>query len=629
MSSARLAITARKRAPASRLTLPALAFAVGASFAPQAYAQNLVVNPGFEIYNPNASPNEFVGWTDPRNAYESANPHTGNNAAGTGIVGSTAPLYQDIALVAGQYQLSFFAYVGGSAASAGRILQVSLGGQQLLNQVNPTTGINAYQFYTFNYTQAAAGLARLEFDIQNNPDETYVDDVSLTLLAALANNLGLNSNLVGLAQTQNQRAVATGLTNAFNNANLGTVTAPNGNAGAIVTALNNTNPAAIPGVLDSLSGEGIAATQNLAHREAGMFTSAIFDQTTFYGAGGGNQIVLTAPTPGSSSGEGFVALAPQDTLKAAAAGKPIRELADLPSARPAFVEAVPVAPTRTWRAWGTGFGANEDIHSNAAIGYAAQMDQIYGGAVGVDYQLAPGTLLGLAAGGSDGEFNVPNRATSGSTTGGHVAGYSLVSFGPAYGAFSASGSFFQNRTTRNVGGFGGLGSETEKGNFSSREVRVRLEAGRGFAAGYGTLTPFVALEIASLRSDGFTEQGIAGPGLFALNVAGQSTADVPAFVGLRYATVTTLGNGMVFKPVIQAAYVHEFAPYRQIFAGIASLPGAVFLVDGARPARDAAQVKAGGELAIGPRSAIFANFDGEFARANQLYGGKGGIKVAF
>ena len=422
-----------------------------------------------------------------------------------------------------------------------------------------------------------------------------------------------------LAITQNQLAVASGLTNA------GVL---NGGTGPILTALNQLTAPQAQAAFDSLSGEGIAATQNLAHREAGMFTSAIFDQTTFYGAGSGNQIVLTAPQPG------FVALAPQDTLNAAASGKPVRELADLPSSRPAFLEAAPVAPTRTWRAWGTGFGANEDIRSNTAIGYAAQMNTIYGGAVGVDYQLAPGTLVGLAAGGSDGEFNVPNRATSGSTTGGHIAGYSLASFGPAYGAFSASGSFFQNRTTRNVGGFGGLGSETEKGNFSSREVRVRLEVGRGFAisgsgGAFGTLTPFVALEIASLRSDGFTEQGIAGPGLFALNVAGQSTADVPAFVGLRYATVTTLGNGMVFKPVLQAAYVHEFAPYRQLFAGIASLPGAVFLVDGARPARDAAQVKAGGELAIGPRSAIFANFDGEFARANQLYGGKGGLKVAF
>ena len=55
----------------------------------------------------------------------------------------------------------------------------------------------------------------------------------------------------------------------------------------------------------------------------------------------------------------------------------------------------------------------------------------------------------------------------------------------------------------------------------------------------------------------------------------------------------------------------------------------MFLVDGARPARDAAQVKAGGELLIGPRTAIYADFDGEFARASQLYGGKGGVKILF
>ena len=86
---------------------------------------------------------------------------------------------------------------------------------------------------------------------------------------------------------------------------------------------------------------------------------------------------------------------------------------------------------------------------------------------------------------------------------------------------------------------------------------------------------------------------------------------------------------MVLKPVLQAAYVHDVSPQRQILAGINSLPGAVFLVDGARPSRNAAQVKAGGELLVGPRTAIFANFDGEFARANQLYGGKGGINVLF
>ena len=174
-----------------------------------------------------------------------------------------------------------------------------------------------------------------------------------------------------------------------------------------------------------------------------------------------------------------------------------------------------------------------------------------------------------------------------------------------------------------------MGAETERGNISSREVRGRLEFGRSFGVYGETVMPCVALEVASLCSRGFGEQAIAGPGLFALNVSGQSTADVPALVGFRVSGLSDLGLGVVFKPVLQLAYVHDFSPERQVMAGFNSLPGAVFLVDGARPARDAGQVKVSGELLIGPRTAIFANFDGEFAKANQLYGGKGGVNVLF
>ena len=41
------------------------------------------------------------------------------------------------------------------------------------------------------------------------------------------------------------------------------------------------------------------------------------------------------------------------------------------------------------------------------------------------------------------------------------------------------------------------------------------------------------------------------------------------------------------------------------------------------------QAKAGAEMAIGPRSVIFATFDGEFSGQTQFYGGKGGFKYAF
>ena len=483
--------------------------------------------------------------------------------------------------------------------------------------MNVLAGSGAYNPQSrFNILTSSGGVAGTFSAVTSNMaflTPTLVYDPNNVTLVLSRNDV----SFAAVAATSNQRAVAKALTAASHQVQ-------GAGAGSVLNAVYNLSAPQAQAAFDSLSGEGITATQNLAHTSSALFTSTIFDQTTFYGGGAGNQITLTAPQPGS----GFVALAPADRLKV----QPIRELADLPVTRP-YITPVPVAPTRTWRAWGTGFGGTEDIHGNAfPIGSATQNNVIYGGAVGVDYQINPSYLVGVAVGGSDGEFNVPNRATSGSTTGGHIAFYDIARFGAFYGASSTSASFYQNRTTRNVAGFGGLASETERGNFSSHEFRSRVEFGREFAGALGfggTITPFIALEIADLRTNGFGEQTIAGPGLFALNVSGQSTADVPSFVGARYSTAMVLGNGMVFRPTIQAAYVHEFAPYRQQFAGIASLPGATFLVDGARPGRDAAQVKVGGELAIGPRTVIFANFDGELSGVNQLYAGKGGLKYSW
>ena len=391
------------------------------------------------------------------------------------------------------------------------------------------------------------------------------------------------------ALTRNEAAVGAAL-------NVGTA----GTGGRVARALEQVKAGQGGAVLDSLSGEGIAAAETVALRSSQLFTSTIFDQTTFYG------------TPANSV-----------TLGAA----PLHELADLPSR--AVAPVPPIVPERTWRAWATGFGGTQDIDGGAGLGTAAQSSTIYGGALGVDYQLTPGNLLGIAVGGSDGSFQVGQRATSGSTTGGHVALYDVATLGPYYAASSVALSVFDNRTTRQAGSaLGGLGS-TERGTFDATEVRGRFEVGRRITGLGGLVTPFLALEGATLRSQGFAETALTGPGLLGLDVAGRSTQSLPAFVGARAQRAFVLGNGMVFTPTVQAAYVHEFMPDRQLFASIADLPGATFLVDGARPSRDAAQVKAGGALAIGGGVVAFATFDAEVSSVERAYAGKGGLAVTW
>lgn len=404
---------------------------------------------------------------------------------------------------------------------------------------------------------------------------------------------GATPNYRTAAGTPNQSAVAGGLTNGG---------VADGDGGPVLTAFNQLSVAQAQAAFDSVSGEGIVAAQNLAFRTAALFQDAMFDQTV--GVASTNSVTLTAPAPGPV----------------------VHELADLPSRR--FDPPAPPVRERSWRAWGTGFGATDNIAGRSEVGSVSEQASLYGGAMGVDRALSPNLIVGAAVGGSDGTFDVQGRVTSGRVTGGHIGTYSLATFGSFYGAGSTTFSYFTNSTTRVAGGFGGLGGETLNGRFDSHEVRTRLEFGRNVVAYAGTLTPFIALDIAQLRTDGFGETALSGPGNLRLAVDGQSIGSVPGTIGLRYRGNVGLG-GLLFRPLVEAAWVHEFAPQRNVTAQFATLPDSTFIVEGAGPSRDAARVKAGGELALNERMALFASFNGEFSGVERLYAGSGGIRLVW
>ena len=448
---------------------------------------------------------------------------------------------------------------------------------------------------TFSRATANSNFAFLTPTLSYDANDVYLTVLPSAPIVATNPKTGAPTQVPDYrtaASTQNQFAVAGGLTQAG---------VQSGGKGRVLTALNQLTVAQARAAFDGLSGEGITASQNIAQRSAELFTSTIFDQTTFYGNGTANSITLTAP--------------------------PLRELADLPSRA---VAPVFVAPQRTWRAWATGYGGTEDIHGNGVIGSASQQNTIYGGTLGVDDQIAPNYLFGVAVGGSNGDFRVADRGTFGSTTGGHVAIYDLATFGSFYGASSHLVLLFHQPHDTRHRRLRRTWQRDRARQFRLARVPARGSSSADIVAGYGgILTPFVALELADLRSNGFAETAVTGPGLFGLAVNGQSAASAPAFVGARLQRVTEIGGGMVLSPTLQAAYVHEFAPYRSQVATLADLPGSTFLVDGARPGRNAAQVKAGAELALGPTTALFVNFDGEFSGVDQLYAGKGGFRVVW
>lgn len=136
------------------------------------------------------------------------------------------------------------------------------------------------------------------------------------------------------------------------------------------------------------------------------------------------------------------------------------------------------------------------------------------------------------------------------------------------------------------------------------------------------------MEYANLSSDGFHETG-AGTGLLAVALVGHTTESLPVFVGVRLDGLMPVGTGKVARPSVRVASVPEFDPTRNRDAGFVSLSGASFLVEGARRAKDGAQVKAGFDLAMRPGATVFASFGGEFSGVHQVYGDRGGLRVNF
>jgi hypothetical protein len=134
--------------------------------------------------------------------------------------------------------------------------------------------------------------------------------------------------------------------------------------------------------------------------------------------------------------------------------------------------APPVYQPRTWRVWTGGFGGVQSFNGDASVGSADARTAVAGGAMGLDYQVDPTRLVGVAVGGSEAHFSVPDRTTSGDVVGGHMGAYGVATWGALYAAGVVSYSRFDNWTTRTIRGVG----PTETATGGSRPERLIDEA---------------------------------------------------------------------------------------------------------------------------------------------------------
>lgn len=288
----------------------------------------------------------------------------------------------------------------------------------------------------------------------------------------------------------------------------------------------------------------------------------------------------------------------------------------------------PATQTGRWRIWTLGFGGYRSLDGDASVGSSSQTTRNYGGSLGFDYQIAPDLLLGFSAGGSDTSISVPNLATRGSITAGHLGVYGLKTWGSLYGAAAVSYARLDNSTTRIITGAGP--TEIVRGRFASDQVSARLELGWKRAFAHFTLTPFVAIEPAAFWARGYQESSTTengGGGVLGLAFAARTTVSVPTFVGLQADTRLVLRNGSILTPYARLSWVHEFLPDRAVTATFINVPASTFSVDGARAASDAARLDAGAKYAIDTSRSFFANVSGEWSNVGHSYAATGGFRL--
>ncbi|MGO4712231.1 autotransporter domain-containing protein [Bradyrhizobium sp. 2TAF24] len=379
--------------------------------------------------------------------------------------------------------------------------------------------------------------------------------------------------------------------------------------GAAITNYFNSN-GGIPIIYSALTALGLA--------QASGETATASQQATF-DAMGQFMGLLTDPFIARNGGDGTASGAPGFAGSAYAA--PMRDDAF------AMLTKAPPSALQRWSVWGAGFGGAQSTAGNTVAGTNGSTSRIYGTAVGADYLLGPNTLIGFALAGGGTSFAV-NGFGSGRSDLFQAGGYVRHSDGPFY-LSSALAYGWQDISTDRTVTIAGV--DRLRAAFNANAWSGRLEGGYRFLApwtgGIG-ITPYAAGQATIFALPAYAEQAMPGTPAFALAYAAKSVTDSRSELGFRTDKSLAVSSGVLTLRG-RFAWAHDFNPDRAIAATFQALPGASFVVNGARLASDSALTTASAEMKWMNGWSAVATFDGEFSNVTRSYAGRGMVRYAW
>jgi uncharacterized protein with beta-barrel porin domain len=274
-----------------------------------------------------------------------------------------------------------------------------------------------------------------------------------------------------------------------------------------------------------------------------------------------------------------------------------------------------------------GFGGSQVTDGNAAIGTNTTSSSIYGAAVGADYRFGPDTVAGFALAGGGTSYSIVNGGTGRSDLF-QAGAFVRQNFGATYLTASAAYGWQDVTTDRYVTV---ANVDHLRAEFNTNSYSGRLELGHRFLTpwlgGVG-VSPYAAAEVTAFALPSYAERAITGADTFALNYNGETSTATRSELGVRTdksyglerATLTLRGR---------AAWSHNFDPDSAVSATFQSLPGASFVVNGARLASDSALTSSSAEVSWMNGWSVAGTFEGEFSDVTSSYAGKGAVRYAW
>lgn len=534
----------------------------------------------------------------------------GGTLAGSGTVGST-----DIAggtLAPGSVGGSVFGplTVQGSltlTAASTYLIQVSPTNAGLTN-VNGTANLGgatvsavfqagSYVDRQYTILTATAGLGGTTFNpavVSNNPNLTATlsydtDDAFLNIKLAFVSPNGLNLN---------QQNVGNALTNFFN------------------------STGSVPAAFAMLNAAGLTVASG--ELGTGVIQSSIKADSQFLG------LLLDPTIAGRGAGFSAPGSASQYAASDDAASAYAEKRWATPSERAAYamVTKAPLwnaPPANRWSIWGATYGGSAKTDGNAVIGSQDTTARVWAVAAGADYKVTPDTLIGFALAGGGTSFSLANGLGSGSSDLFQAGIFGRHNIGPAYLSAALAYGWHDVTTNRTVtlAGFDQLQARFRAETFSGR-----FEGGYRFATPMVGITPYVAAQVISFNLPAYAEQAIVGGPLFALNYAAQTTTATRTELGLRTDRSFAMMDGVLTLRG-RAAWAHDYNPDSAVTAVFQALPGASFVVNGARGNPDGALVSGGAEMKWLSGFSLAATFEGEFSGNVTSYAGKGVAKYSW